>query len=800
MQEQRGGWIGAAVVGLGLAVALGGLAGGSGPAAADAAATAATAYLPVVFDGVGLPGRPPRDEAGIMRTDHGFSGLYFDVDVDERHGDVLAVGTALTSVDLRSREARSMWLPEGGVFDAAIDSEGTYWLATESGLVRLDRQGRKRLFGPADGVPMRGRLLAIDAQDGLWLATAGEGEVYHRPRDGAWRRLGALQYYRPYEELRRMAVDSKGHLWVATSVGLHELQPSGAWRVFGRGSLPSSYVTALTVDAQDRVWVGTTSGGVAMYDGGRWRTLEGPLRGPTDSFSDITALAVDREGTLWLTGPLFDLWRRTADDQWSAVPEVTLLPRDFAIDDQGALWSGGLGLSRIGRDGGQEDFPSGGTGNASGLWEALAAPEGGAWFVDGPSLSLLFRSEDGAWRREEPFPEEDNGGVFSRDRLDGLAYDARGRLWVGSTYGAAYRALDGTWQRVGKDDGQLREPVNDIAAATDGAMWFATARGARRLDAAGGWSTLAQADGLVTDTVTTVVAGAEGAVWLGTELGVGRAEAGGAVRWWSEADGLPADEILDLAVHPDGFVYAATAAGVATLTSRDTWRALAMDDPRFVEGEVEQIRFGEDGMMWLGMADARIVHGRPQGPWTVLRRSDGLASGSFNALAPAPDGGAWVAMSLGLSRWHPDADASDACDADLPPLRSAQTLDATLSADGDIDLYRLDIDEPSRVQIVLRDPGPRFELALREACEDSAAVGNARYEDGLHVLSLSTETPARSFVLSVQARPGMLREAARYRLNLNVLVAETASGVAEVLAGQPKLPGRDRLARLGAPR
>jgi ligand-binding sensor domain-containing protein len=98
-----------------------------------------------------------------------------------------------------------------------------------------------------------------------------------------------------------------------------------------------------------------------------------------------------------------------------------------------------------------------------------------------------------------------------------------------------------------------------------------------------------------------------------------------------------------------------------------------------------------DGEFWLGTSEGHVVWGRPQGPWSELARPDGMTPGSFNTLAPATDGGAWIATSLGLLRWRPGVDAPDVCGPPLPVLGDAKTLDAVLSPDLDVDLYRLDV-------------------------------------------------------------------------------------------------------------
>jgi len=103
--------------------------------------------------------------------------------------------------------------------------------------------------------------------------------------------------------------------------------------------------------------------------------------------------------------------------------------------------------------------------------------------------------------------------------LGAVAYDARGRLWVGAPQGLAVREASDGWRFVERD----RLPVTDftgIAAGAEGDVWLASRRGAVRV----GDGTLEYRQGrrwLPSDDLAAVAVADDGTAWFATAAGVG---------------------------------------------------------------------------------------------------------------------------------------------------------------------------------------------------------------------------------------------------------------------------------------
>jgi hypothetical protein len=107
--------------------------------------------------------------------------------------------------------------------------------------------------------------VALDAQDGAYVASDGNGLAYLAPGTQAaeyWSSSTTL----PQNHLRGVAVDGSGDVWVATaSAGLARFHPStGAWTYYTDASgLPASTMHAVYFDklhAGGKIYVATANG------------------------------------------------------------------------------------------------------------------------------------------------------------------------------------------------------------------------------------------------------------------------------------------------------------------------------------------------------------------------------------------------------------------------------------------------------------------------------------------------------------------------------------------------------------
>jgi signal transduction histidine kinase/ligand-binding sensor domain-containing protein len=281
-----------------------------------------------------------------------------------RSGTVYAIGTNAVAVYSDSRFA----LLDDQRFHSRMgpaveDREGNLWIATQSGALRLAREGFTT-FGPSDGVgPLVSRVFVSRAGDPIalsegWRLSRFDGERFHtvrvnipaaaqlagRPsehaviedREGDWwfatgagllrfshaRRIDDLATIVPrwyttrdglaQNDIRMLFEASHGGIWIASLIPGRDVltrwdRASGEFRRYSDadGLQPFNSPTSFYEDPRGVLWVTFRDGGIARYEGGRFRML-GEADGLPPGGIGITL--VDHAGRLWCTNSRVGLY------------------------------------------------------------------------------------------------------------------------------------------------------------------------------------------------------------------------------------------------------------------------------------------------------------------------------------------------------------------------------------------------------------------------------------------------------------------------------------------------------------
>ncbi|WP_240906238.1 hybrid sensor histidine kinase/response regulator [Thermomonas sp. HDW16] len=502
-------------------------------------------------------------------------------------------------------------------------------------------------------------LLRIGTILWLWLACAcAFAAVPERPR---FRIVGAEQGL-PSTDIKALARDRDGYLWIATADGLARYDGVGI-RVWQHQpgnlqGLPGNNVQALMVDAGNRVWAATEGGGISVLDAQRqafvhYRKATHPQMGS----DDVWAFA-NQGDTVWFgtyDGGLHRMDAQGRIRRYTAkrdgLPSDTVLA--LAVQADGSVWIGtDHGLARM-RDGRIEGVRLTGTDEvplvfsltqqADGLWVGTSA---GVWRLDAqgkwsqPAWSPMFHrpnamnvivrdgdgglwiaSQRGLWRQagdEPPVPVRLAGPDMPRG-INALLLDPEGGLWV-PVAGLGLGYLRADWRQLaqyaGAADGLQGAMYRALAPSRDGGFLLGGFNGmVEQLSADGSLRTLDE-DGIARLRGIKVLSIAEdrgGRLWLGHRNGLIRVGSDGAIDEWRVGDGLDAT-------------------------------------PR---GQIDQLQVTADGSLWLS-APGGGVQQRDPASGHVLRdipadAAHGLATGDIEALALSPHGEVWVAGADGMA-------------------------------------------------------------------------------------------------------------------------------------------------------
>ena len=300
-------------------------------------------------------------------------------------------------------------LPGREVLDLLVDGQDNLWVATDRGAVVLDRRAgrfrRARLPG-ADGAAVL--ALETDADGGVWVGTRGHGLFYRAPRAGRpveagpWQRIAITGD--PAEDARlsaRIIVRGTSGVWAEANAegGLNQ-----AGRVHPDGPMTDILMRSegglVGPDQDGRLVLGRTPTQVfTLAPGDAWRARRETVVADVDGAAPLWPFAKVGDGRWWLPTPDGVLeWERTTGAarriRGAGIRQGRVGLGDVQTvfrDRQGGVWVGttsGLYLSRV--------------------------------------RSLPFRTF-----RHDPA----DAATLSDDRVNGLAVDAAGLLWVATNAG-----------------------------------------------------------------------------------------------------------------------------------------------------------------------------------------------------------------------------------------------------------------------------------------------------------------------------------------------------------------------------
>ena len=476
--------------------------------------------------------------------------------------------------------------------------------------------------------------LAVDGEssvwvDGPWLVARVD------PRTGsgqAWDAADDLAFGR----VRQLVPSDGAGVWLVEE---HRVRLFDGTRFPVDLEVPTEYRGggALTAMAQrgPEVWVGSAAG-VARWAGGAWAMVG------LGDVSDVVALAVDREGVLWLSGRV-----GAAEGRRSGV--ARLVDGRWRVPEAG--------------------------GSPRAVVEIVADPTGGVVVRSASVDPILQRFDGQRWVDLTPGLGRARVGALTDSAL---AVTAGGDLWAVGSAGVAVRPALGSWRPVAsaaRDGGESALVAPSAIAVVGGAVVVADRQGLVRVAGAGVerlWANPARrgVTGALAETLPAAVSllGVSSTeAWVqpyGWYLSRTTRYAGGdwsAVgppddAWWNGVlAGVPT-------LGPDGRVWAISGAGlVSAPPSGGPWRV-----------ELAEVLPGRD---WADPAPALVPGGRdalwvrrddpaPAGPgWSLLQVRPGsraaevpgpppaLVTGDGGGraigpptLAPARDGSLWVAQ------------------------------------------------------------------------------------------------------------------------------------------------------------
>jgi len=579
-------------------------------------------------------------------------------------------------------------------------ADAAFWSATNAGAIQWDPDtGTSTLYGIEEGLgsvrlssvvncPLENFGLVFGSDAGLQVynaAAAADGK--------AWRQITNSGASLRHRNISALACDpAQGILAVGYSehgIDLYR-ERQGRWYYVERTEVMAPQgVSALAIGRGGVIWV-ASRGALASVNGTRITDLSSgnsPLTG-----EEITALAVDDTGALWVTAG--DRLYRFADATWKVYgPDRVAgdFPRGQLADVQpapgGRVWIASTAGSICRLDPELDTcspFHSGAEGMAAGPVRDLATGPSGElgygtalagssvllrnrWrtlaLADGfPSANRVFATTSdtngflwvatstGVQKVDPGKPasmqviEPDTAGTPPAVRT--LYADARGGVWLGGLWASYY---DGTiWKHYTQAEGMVGDEVSAVAEDAQGRIWFGTPAGLS-IWTGTTFFNLTSANGLPDAKILALAADAQG-VWIGSaDGGLYRFEQNQLQVLTAENVGLPSNTVTALLVAANGTLFAGTDLGLAqfaegTLEIVDAIPALP----------ITALASSPDGSIWAGTQGAGTWVLR-DGTWQPLTIAGIILPSTVRDISIDLYGGVWLGADNGLVRVAPDA-------------------------------------------------------------------------------------------------------------------------------------------------
>jgi len=327
-------------------------------------------------------------------------------------------------------------LADDEVWSVAQTTDGRMWIATQSGLDRLrkDGDGFEHMSPAVDGeqnASFGSTRALLATQDGrLWIGA--DSGVFVREPDGDVRRVPVdPAFHGDISKVWRID-GSTDEVRIAVSGGLLIVGSDGVAHPVPDPQLSSERVMSSTRDRQGRLWIGTTTGLVLDSGNGKFQRIGSQPLLPGGLPADKTwQTLLDREGALWITFDQSSI--AYLPPGWSGFTRFTHVPDDpdslthmsvssILLDDIHTLWVGG----------------------DSGWIDTIDVASGEITHV----------------------VPHTQGQVIS------LAKDTRGRLWIDSP-GALQMLDQGKLTNINLDNTQVQRPVR-LSSGLNGRVYVAS--------------------------------------------------------------------------------------------------------------------------------------------------------------------------------------------------------------------------------------------------------------------------------------------------------------------------------------
>jgi ligand-binding sensor domain-containing protein/signal transduction histidine kinase len=438
--------------------------------------------------------------------------------LEDRYGD-LWIGTrgGLDKFDRESGTIKhyhhdpnnSRSLSSDVVISLCEDRNGDLWVGTaQGGVNRYSRENdefKRYKHDPSDPTSLSGNTtnrILCDKDGTLWFGNWKDGldrleyDTRGRPRFVHYTHDPDDPKSISDTQIRSLAEDSAGNLWVGTEFGLNKYSPlKSQFTVFPPPPAQSkgyrgNIVISIFEDRSGTIWTGTTSGGVYTFNRNTGKySLHTELPHPRGGTPNVSSMTIfeDRDKTLWIgtwERGLFSLDRTRQVLKSYAYPAKR--PSDVQFHMIHTVREDSSGRLLVATDGGLLTLD-----RRSGRFEKIWVEAGTTMHVARSKNVWLLTWNHGLIKLDSTLRviahykgDPSDPKTLGNNRVATAHEDRTGRLWIG-THGSGLETVNqatGEFTRYTTENGLCSDVVYGVLEDNHGRLWLSTKNGLARFD------------------------------------------------------------------------------------------------------------------------------------------------------------------------------------------------------------------------------------------------------------------------------------------------------------------------------
>ncbi|WP_224994779.1 hybrid sensor histidine kinase/response regulator transcription factor [Cesiribacter sp. SM1] len=468
------------------------------------------------------------------------------------------------------------------VLDILEDRAGNIWLATARGLNKatVDAKGAvnfERFYHQSEGgffYDNFTQTIVEDREGNLWLGTKYGGLLKFDTHTATFEAFVHDPLHSnsiSHNDVRSLAFDEKGLLWVGTYHGLNLLEPRSGRiiRILNDKNNPASLsknaIKSIFLDRKNTVWVGTYYGGINMLDS-QYHNFRNYVQSTHGlRFDVVSAMVEDKQGNVYVgtEGGGISLFNprngsfSLIGSQYENGEISSKNIKSLYLDDKQKLWIGtfNAGLNILDLQSGEIEYFSKEAGNLNtvndnNIYAIVQQNDSLFWLgTHGGGLSLYNRES-----RQFTHIKEGTENGLSSNFVRTLYIDSGGNLWAGTQAGLNFLSAENLrmqnlkFKTYFSDQKKLQaEDIHAIYEDSHSRIWVGTYNsGLNRYDAATDSFVnikLQEPTGNSSNVVHGILEDKGGSLWISTNQGILSYDPeSNQVRRFLESDGLVSNE------------------------------------------------------------------------------------------------------------------------------------------------------------------------------------------------------------------------------------------------------------------